>query len=245
MGPLAEAGNLPIQTTLRGPASVYTHLMIDLVKHWPPKRLKLAEASEIPTLTCLSTENEKYYVGVEHFLKIQAPLERVFAVVSDVDHYQSLFPGFEQVKILEQNQNLWTILWEQTIPVFFIPNVKYETYYLIQREKNRTFIRMQLKNSTKINHTDGLITLESRGGATLYTEYDFFDADYGILKTLAPGRIWKDPVEAMFLSDLAVRFKSENPGLSYADITKKTKAVLAKFPLEAILKKRESAQSLK
>jgi hypothetical protein len=43
---------------------------------------------------------------------------------------------------------------------------------------------------------------------------DFFKADWGLVETLAPERIWKDTADSLYISDLAIKLKAELPELS-------------------------------
>jgi hypothetical protein len=53
-------------------------------------------------MECYLDPDDDFYIGAGHQMKIQAPLKKVGEIVSDIDHYQQLFPGFEEVKIKER-----------------------------------------------------------------------------------------------------------------------------------------------
>jgi hypothetical protein len=226
-------------TKLPGPKSPYTQILLKAHKDWATLQAHIpAEEADPLTIRCIETPGEEFYVGLEQHMTVAAPMESVDKVISDLDNYKNLFPGFEDVKIIEKNENLWTSEWEQIIPVFFIPNIKYQMSYLIDHsQKDRSFYRYQLKESGNIYHFDGLIVLERvNTKRTKYTEFDFYNANYGPLKVFAPSSIWKDGVHDLVQSDFAVKLKSENPDWDYAKIKKQSETLADAFPIEPALK---------
>jgi hypothetical protein len=145
-----------------------------------------------------------------------------------------LFPDFDDVHVVSRDGNKVLTFWEQHIPVFFIPNVKYEVIYLIDgKAGSRRVYRYQLAKESHLRKNDGMIVIEPDGpSGTRYTEYDFFDADWGPLTTFAPGGIWKNAVEGVVLSDLAIRLKSEHGDWSYKQIARESRRILDRHPVE-------------
>jgi hypothetical protein len=172
---------------------------------------------DLVQLTCLETPGQRFYIGVAQSVLIKAPLEEVTKVVDDIDHYSELFPGFADVKIVSHDQNKLLTSWEQRIPVFFIPNVKYKMVYQVsQPDADRRIYAYQLEQSGTLKESDGFIVLERLPNqATQYIELDFFDANWGVVETFAPGRIWSDSVDGFFLSDLGIKLKAENPSWTH------------------------------
>jgi hypothetical protein len=238
----------PIGGKLPGPQSPYTDALARLLAHWPPRDIdySLGERDPNPVhVRCIETPGEKYYIGLDQFMFVEAPLSRVETTLDDVAHYKDLFPDFDDVHVSSRDGNLMTIFWEQHIPVFFIPNVKYETYYLLDKSSpDRKVYRYKIKESGHLKLNDGIIVLEKAGPLrTRYTEYDFYDADWGPLKTFAPGRIWKESVEGIYLSDVAIKLRAENPDWSYERIAKESREILKRFPVDAALEKRRRFES--
>jgi hypothetical protein len=164
-------------------------------------------------VTCLETPKERFYIGVAQSMIVKAPLQEVAKVVEDIDQFVDLFPGYAKVKVLSRTPDRIETFWEQRIPVFFIPNVKYEMIYFLSRPDDKTRLyRYQLKDKGEIKESDGFIALEKiNEQTTRYFELDFFNADWGALETFAPGRIWKDSVDGLYISDRAIQLKAENP----------------------------------
>jgi hypothetical protein len=144
---------------------------------------------------------------------VKAPLEEVVKVIEDIDQYVDLFPGFAKVKLESRSPEQFVTFWEQRVPVFFIPNVKYEMVYFPVRPDDKTRVyRYQLKDKGQIKESDGFIAMEKiNDQTTRYFELDFFNANWGALETFAPGRIWKDSVDGLYISDRATQLKAENP----------------------------------
>lgn len=232
----------PLTAPLDGPTGPYTQILLDLVKEWPPKETDLTTVgSGLLRLQCFDTPGDSDVIGIEQVMHVAAPLARVKEVVDDIDHYKEIFSGYDDIHVEERDGNRWLTFWEQHIPVFLVPNVKYRMTYLIDTSvKGRVVYRYQLKAAGQIKTSDGIIVLEDDGqGATRYTEYDFFKAEYGLLKTFAPGRIWKDSVEGMFLSDVAFKLRAEHPDWSLLLVHDKAKKALEGFPAEEVSKNRK------
>ena len=77
-------------------------------------------------------------------------------------------PTASQCTAIDSNGNLWVTAWEQRVPVFFVPNVKYEMYYLVhQSSADHRSYRYQLKDSKDLIKSDGVILIDrakSAGG---------------------------------------------------------------------------------
>jgi hypothetical protein len=167
-------------------------------------------------MNCLETPGSRFYIGVSQKMTIKAPLEEVSKVIEDIDHYSELFPGYAAVKILSRNGNEIHTAWEQEIPVFFIPNVKYQMDYEISQPSADTRIyEYSLVTAGKVRESDGFIAVSRLPDQTTqYLELDFFDADWGPLETFAPGKIWPESINGIFISDVAIKMKAENPQMT-------------------------------
>jgi len=219
---------------LGGVDSRYTEILSTRFKSLPkPFKAELSDSNPIH-LHCFSTPAQPYYIGVQEEMRIEAPLETADHVVSDIGHYQEIFPGYKDIHVVRKEGNRWLTYWEQRIPLFFISNVRYELWYVIDHhDPKRIIYRFQLAKADKVHHSDGIIVLEPLGPhSTQYTEYDFWDADFGLLKTLAPGRIWRESIEGVYLSDLALKFKAEHPQWSASQIQHEAKKQLDRFPVD-------------
>ena len=100
--------------------------------------------------------------------------------------------------------------------------------------------RYQLAKAGNLRKSDGIIVLEAEGGATRYTEYDFFDADWGPLTTLAPGGIPGRTRSRACFSDVAIALKAEHPDWTYKRVSEEGQALLKKYPVGPALEHRAS-----
>jgi hypothetical protein len=239
---------IPLDEKLEGPASIYTPEIVRLIRQWPPKGLDDSfKSDENPVkLQCIETPGNPYYIGLRQQMRVDAPLSRVEAILDDIDRYQHLFPGYDDIHIVSSSGNKFLTFWEQHIPVFFVPNVKYQVTYLMDKSSPHLKVyRYQLKESEHLKASDGLIVIESETDPktlvqrTRYTEFDFFDADWGILKTLAPEKIWKESVEGIYLSDLAIKLKAEHPEWDSREISEKGRKLLEANPVEKFIQSKK------
>lgn len=214
---LALLAVFPLGANLGGVHSDYTELVLQIAEHYPTPAVQIAkpDPQKPILLRCLETKDHPLYIGLEQMQWIDAPIDRVAQAVDDIDRYTEIFPGFAQIKITRRDQNKWETYWEQKIPVPLVPNVRYEMTYLIDRSSPaRRIYRYQLKASKDLIASDGVIILErdpADSRRTRYTEYDFYDAHWGLAKTFGQDRLWRENVEGIALSDLGLRLKAENP----------------------------------
>lgn len=201
---------------LAGVDSPYTPVLQSALKAWPPRTRQNPPAPAL-RLDCYTTPGNSSYVGVGQWLTITAPLERVARVLDDFGHYAELFPDLKRVSVVSRSGPTLETAWEEDIPVFFIPNGKYHlTYWLDATAEGRKTYRYQLEEVGHLKRSDGLIVIESAPGGTYYTELDFIDANWGLLKTLAPGKIWTETISDIARSDLAIELRAEHPDWTYA-----------------------------
>ncbi len=222
----------------------YAPLLTEQLKHWPPRGLS-AKPSEAPDavpveIECYETEGNETLIGTRQLMWIRAPLEAVVGVNEDFDHYKDIFPGYEDVHVVAREGNRIDTYWEQYIPIFFIPNVKYEISYFVEpRRKGRVAYRYQHKSGKDVKFNDGLIVLESFGPKlTRFVEYDFYDADWGILKSFGAERIWKTALESVFQSNAGLLLRVERPELSFKQLREEADRLLEKYPPMDCWKKR-------
>jgi hypothetical protein len=210
---------------LGGPPSPYAGLVVELARRTvAPAPL---EPDTTLRLTCLSTPGAPRYVGAVQEQLIHAPLDAVRRVIDDVPHYKDLFPGCVGVRVVEGSRdgNRFVTAWEQAVPVFFLPSTRYELTYLVSSVgPGRVVYRYRLARDGDLSNSDGVLVLEASGpGETRFTEYDFYDAHWGPLPT---GLVWSESLRGMFLSDVAVKLRAENPDWSYERVATEARAVL-------------------
>lgn len=196
--------------------SPYSAFTKRFAAQWP----KQAESFKAPPegalrLRCLKLDGPKDYVGLEQVMVVDAPLAAVAKVVEDVAGYKKLFPGLNRSDVKERDGDELLTSWEQNVPVFFIPNIKFSmVYWLGGGSGDAKVVRYQLHEKGPILANDGVIAMKATAGGkkTLYVAYDFVDTDPGAFGGLASGRIWKDTVKGIYATDFAIRFKAQSPG---------------------------------
>ena len=198
LGPMAATTHAvkkeyPIHADLNGKPGPYKQFLLDIIQKWPDsrasfdfRRLNQNDPQINPIeLEGFETPDTPFAIGLKQTMVIKAPLAQVGRIIEDFDHYKDLFPVYKKVHVQSQYANLILTHWEAIVPVFFIPNVHYETRYIIdQSVSGRRVYRWELIQGKNLIWNEGLIVIESMGGQTLYTEYDFFNADWGPLKVL-------------------------------------------------------------
>lgn len=238
----APALKFAIDGPLGGVESAYAPILTSKIRGWPPAEVQ-DDAKNPGTdgnpvrLQCIETPGSRFYIGLEQHMRVNAPIEKVAAVIDDFAHYQELFPDFDDVHVVSRDGNRIVTFWEQHIPVFFVPNVKYEVIYLVDASRaDRRIYRYQLAKENHIKKNDGMIVIESDGPSrTRYTEYDFFDADWGPLTTFAPGKIWGGAVEGIYLSDVAIQLRAEHPDWSFKQVSKESRKLLERYPVDSAI----------
>jgi hypothetical protein len=235
------AADFPVETTLPGPTGLYRNAMIQLIKTWPGENpAKEPDYDKEPpvVLSQIKTEGKEYYIGIEQKMLINAPLEQVETVVDAIDEYHNMYTTLKDSKILSKEKNEWTVHYEQKIPVFFVPNVKFTMAYITDKtNKDRKAYRYQYSEGQSLLFDDGIVMLERSGGKTKFTKYDFYEPDLGIAKIFSGNKVWKQSFEDMFQADYALKLKAENPGWDYSKVKDTSSKAADKFSVDDALKR--------
>lgn len=226
-----------------GRPSPYTDFLKKLSESWPP--LARLEAGPVVGLKGLSNAENPLYIGVEHSLRIEAPLATVIRVLDDFEHYHEIFQGYREIRVLGREENRVLTYWRQIVPIAFVSDIRYQTiYFLDKAPADRKIYRMALFDSKDLIKSDGLIVVEAAGPtATRYSELDFWDAEWGIAKHFAPTTIWHDSLEGVALSDLDVKFRAEQPNWSPEKAHEAAKAALKSVKVDEAVKARQLFRS--
>lgn len=216
-GSAPPAGPHRLDEDLGGPPSRYA---ADMVRLLDAPRAAPDEGPERPLhLTCLPTPGQPRYVGARQAQTIRAPLTVVAGILDDIPHYPELFPDLVQVRVVDRagDPDRYVTAWEQRVPVFFLPNTRYELTHLVDRSRpDQVIYRYRLLRSRDLTNSDGLVILEALGPAlTRFTEYDFFDAHWG---PLTAGMVWGASLKGIFLSAVAIQLRAEHPDWSYRQV---------------------------
>ena len=181
------------------------------LKHTSPQM-----ASNDVTLKCWLLPESELYMGVEQRVHIQAPIESVVKVVEAVNEYVDLFPGYKKVELRDSEKNKFTVFFDQKVPLFFVPNIKFEMLYEKEAtDPEKVLYTYRLKERGKIKASDGFIALfKTSTNETDYLEFDFLDADWGLGGALGKEKLWSEVVEGIYWSNLSIKAKAQKPDLS-------------------------------
>src|SRR4051794_22556467 len=88
---LAAWAKYPLDAPLAAKKSIYTPLLLRLLKSWPPEDVAPGDKAPSPVeLLCFDTPKQPDYIGIRQVMKVHAPLEKVAAVIDDIDHYKEI-----------------------------------------------------------------------------------------------------------------------------------------------------------
>lgn len=221
-------GGVPAGAGGLGGPSPYTEAIAAAAANWPPAELgelkrALEPDKEQVALLCFVTHGDDLYLGLAQYQVIAAPFDRAVAALDDIPGYVGIFDGLLVSRVEQKEEGRLSVFSEQRIGVPLARNEKDEIIYWIseQAAPRRKVYRYQLKSSNHLRSDDGLIVVEAAGsGKTEYTEYDFYDADWGLARALGRDRIWKENIRGLAQTTLAIRLKAEHPDWSPAQILK-------------------------
>lgn len=249
----------PIDYDLGGPEGLYTstlaHWAREALKgHWPPTDFDFRAPSIHPEnpvqVLALETAQRPLLAGIAQQTVIQASFQQVESVLDQIDGYAQIFPDYKVIQVLSRDRNTSISFWEQIIPIFFVPNIRFKMAYVsVQPRPHLKLYRYKLKESKDLKTSDGLIGIESieksSSPQVRYTEIDFFDLDVGMASSLPHERLWRETLEGIYLSDLGIKLKSENPSWAGEKVREESKKILKRFPVEPALKNKKTAPSPK
>lgn len=229
-----------------GPPSPYSAVIARIAR--APDGPSLPTPLGVPVaITCYETRDDQKYVGASQTMNIDAPLAEVARILDDIPHFKDLFPGCVDVRVIDRSRDgtRFVTAREQRVPVFFIPNTRYQLSTVVDRSTpGRVVYRYRLLQSDDVTNSDGVVILVADGPTrTRYTEVDFFRARWGWLPTHL---VWSKSLRGIFLSDVAVKLKAEHPDWSYAQVGEAADGLFrdARGELERCLADRRAAASL-
>lgn len=177
-----------------------------------PSGAPWAMESPAVRLECYDTPGNRFFIGARQELRVHAKLQAVREVLDDFAHYPELFDGLVKAEVREKAGNRFVVVSEQDVPIPLVPNERNEVIYWVDESPSRVTYLYQLRKSNHLTANDGAIILEALSPSeTAYLELDFWDADWGIAKTFAPDKIWRDNISGLVQADLAVKLKAEHP----------------------------------
>lgn len=241
----------------------YSQKLRNLILHWPKKnkpffeqrrqamaqlgRIKQTEPNSVSRtsvpplgkrliLDALRSEDDPFRVGIHQVMLIHASVAEVASALAKVEDYAKLFPDLVSTRLIEATPTTWLTEWVQAPPVFFMPRTKYRLSYVLGEggEGVKTY-RYQLLAGESLTESDGFIVLEPLGAYTFFVEVDFFNANWGIAKSLGGDQIWKHALESTLISDLALALRVENPSMSFEMIGSQARGEAAKTSTAELL----------
>ena len=139
------------------------------------------------------------------------------SIIEDYDHYKDLFEDTVYVHVSPIPNGLRES-WEQKAPAIFLPNTRFVVNTLIRDElPKRKVWHSRLVSSNQLTGNDVFVAVYPLDkDRSYYWEVDFINAKWGILSSIAMSSIWSGGIEATAVSDLAIKFRAENPAWSYS-----------------------------
>ncbi|MGZ3699326.1 MAG: hypothetical protein ACXWP5_14415 [Bdellovibrionota bacterium] len=236
----ADSQFVPLDSPMENP-SPYTPVVTALAKRPPKAECQLSDSSL--HVHAYLAQSSPFYIGVRKSLLVHASVAKMEAFFDDLDQLKNLYPEFKQTSVTERSGNKMTAFWERTIPVFFVPNVKYETNYLVdKRNPQRGVYRYKLGWSKSIKNIDGIINMVAMGpNDTCFMIWDFFEAEWGPVKVMGQESIWKSSIKGSFVADMGMKVRIENPDLSYPKVIEMANKLAEKYSPDQIYEQRRSA----
>ncbi len=197
------------------------------------------------SIRCFQTPGNDTYIGVEREYIIHAPYENVVSELDRFENYGQLFPEMKKVEVSEKNNDWVKVNFEQKAPLFFVPNTKYALkYQQITCGKDCKIYRFKLQNGNNLKFSDGFMMVTKKDdSSTTFLGLDFFDADWGILKSISKDQIWTQSLRGFIRSDYSVKFKTEK-NVSYREAQRLATEYASTFSVKNCLSKKESAETL-
>ena len=214
-----------------------------ILPHWVknlPKEIKFENSNKKDHIEIIGIETPHlpFYIGVAHRVLIKAPFARAEEVFDHFTNYPKLFKGLLSAKTLEADGNRLVTFWEEHIPIPFVPNIRSEIIYLISSlGKTKKLYRYGLKSSNRLIHNDGFMLIEALSNdETQLTEIDFFNANWGLLKSLGSNHAWKESITGLMQTDFALKLAAENPEWESKKVVETSESMADSVNLEPILK---------
>ncbi|MBC7396577.1 MAG: hypothetical protein H7333_03965 [Bdellovibrionales bacterium] len=213
------------------------------------KPFSIKNPSHDSSILCLSTASDPNLIGLFHEIRIKVPVKTLIAVFEDYEHYPEIFESLRKAKVTKKEASTVWIDFESAVPFFLAPNSKYSMIYrtlaVFAELKSSAYkvYSFTLDQSKDLKSLDGVSIIKQIDSDTsLYQEVDFLDANWGAAKFFAPGAIWKDSVEELVRTDLAMKIRAEEPELPSKKLIKKANAELKEEDVKHCIQNKISAQ---
>ena len=202
------------------------------------------------SVICLSSSHDKNLIGIIHEITVKSTVENLVKIFENYENYTEIFDSLRKSKVTYREGAEVHIDFEGAVPFFLAPNSKYSMIYRtlvdhVKETQNYKAYSFTLDQSKDLKSLDGVSVIRKINAATsLYQEIDFLDAHWGAAKVFAPGAIWKDSLEEIINTDIAMKIRAEEPELPAKDVIKKAHVAMKseENALELCLKEKIDAQ---
>lgn len=247
LGSLAEGATLQpafsLEQDLGGKESFYTRPVLELLRH--TQNIFPSIDSTKVHIQCISHPSNPFYIGIEQAMEIDAPLSRVAAVIDDFPSYSSFVKDSLVNEVRSREGNKFTVFSEQHIGIPFVQNDRTEMQVVVVEAKNKRSYRFQLKAGNHLKFHDGLVVLEALGkNKTRFLKFNFWDADWGLAKVLAPKGIWKESIKGLYQSDIAFKLIAEHEDWSLEKVAEVSTKEANLIDAEALMASKKTLDQL-
>lgn len=223
----------------KGSLSFYTPIIQKIETSWPISGLsELNDQKELLKIEAIETEGHPFFIGAVQMMIVKAPMLSLSSFLDHFADYPKYFDGLKKAEVRDskvENGKAWSrVYFEQSVPVPFVPNDKSEMIYHVDSSNpSRRVYRYQYRTGNNLISDDGIIILDVISTRlTRYVEFDFWDANWGIAKTLGQKKIWSDSLKGLAQSDLSIKIMAENPSMSAEQVLKDSKKMANAYPAE-------------
>jgi hypothetical protein len=219
----------------------YEKMLDEILKAWPPRLPEAIVPNQSLLAKAWESSGDSDYIGLQKTMRISASIDVVDRILSDFDHYLNLFPEFKDIHVMSRENGQVLTFWERPVGFIFVPNITYQMVYSMDRSQlDRKVFRVKMKQSNRVLVADDLIVLEKQGSElTQFTAFSFFKADWGPVRILGQGKVWKDSIEGSCLSDLSIKLTAEHPDWSPEKIQNERRHVLPPNFLDTVYDHRQ------
>ena len=230
-------------------ATAHASLYTEKIKSFSLEKLETVFSNHDADVSCLSTPENPFLIGMVHQILIHAPIEKVISVFESFEDYPQIFDGLKRVKLLEKNESKnFLVEFESIIPIPFVPNSVYQVWYRAKVEELPVYKKsylFELKSGNDLKALDGVAVIKKIGPSeTLYQEVDFLDVNWGLAKTFAAKSIWPDTVTDTIRSDYGLKFKSESSAMDSREIKKQSRFSVEAKKIEDCVAHQKPASTL-
>jgi hypothetical protein len=169
--------------------------------------------------------------GILQIMEVNASMERVVAVVDDVNSYSEIFRGITQVEIKEaKSRDDFILFTEVAIPLPFVANDRTNVHYRVERKKDFVKYRYSLVSGNHLEAFEGITVIwPVDAGHSIYWELDFIEPGYGSSRALPATNFWRQNALGNVQSDWAIKLRAEMPKESKENVRKASEEFAEKF----------------